>query len=298
MQYTCICSVLHLNNKNAAELLDHGIEAIHGLRLSKGKNAAAIFTPSAKEVAALSSNDIDNIDEAIEHGLVKLLYQPLMSLQGRIKENYEVTVWLNDKGQNVYPTEMIKNAKNSKLDRWIILESTKALALHRAAGHPTRMIINLTANGLLDDGLATWLKVATKAANLTHDLIIFQFDEEDIRNNLKAAIKTINALHDNKFLVACRHFGKDAEPFKLLNHLKLDLIRFDASFTASVLKGDSASLKELIRKAKEAQIETVIPDVDNASALATLWQLGTHYVQGSYVQLPTPVMNHEFTELG
>ena len=120
---------------------------------------------------------------------------------------------------------------------------------------------------------------------------------EDIRNNLKAAIKAITALREAKFQVSLKNFGKESEPFKLLNHIKLDMVRIDAHFTESIAKGDTTELKALITQAKELGIQTMLPEVDNAGALATLWQLGTHYIQGSYLQNPSPVMNYEFADI-
>jgi EAL domain-containing protein (putative c-di-GMP-specific phosphodiesterase class I)/PleD family two-component response regulator len=296
-QYTCTCAVLHINNKNASIVLDNAIVGISDIRLNKAKNSADTYTPPVVEAAPVGANDVANIAEALEHGVFKLLYQPMMSLQGDSKENYEVSVWMNDNGTDVYPDALIQNANNSKLDRWIILESTKALSMHRAAGHNTRLTINLTLNALMDNGLAAWLKVATKAANLTNDLLVFQFNEEDIRKHLKSAIKTINALHEAKFQVSVNHFGKESDPFKLLNHIKIDMIRIDPHFTELIAKGDTNELKVLINKSKELSIQTLLPEVDNAGALATLWQLGTHYIQGSYLQVPTPVMNYEFADI-
>lgn len=298
IQYTCTCVVLNLNNRNAGELLDNAIEGLYSIRQAKPRNSAEIFIPSQKkEVAVAGSNDISNIEEAIEQGAFKLLYQPMMSLQGDSHENYEATLWMDDGGKSIYPVDMIRNARNSKLDRWIILEATKTLSMHRASGHNTRLTINLTVNALMDEGLAAWLKVATKAANLTHEHVIFQFDEEDVRNSLKIAIKTITALREGKFRVSIKNFGKETEPFKLLNHIKIDMVRFDPHFTESVAKGDTANLKALITQAKEASIQTILPEVDNAGALATLWQLGTHYIEGSYLQTPSPVMNYEFADI-
>ncbi len=297
LQYTCTCVVLNLNNKNTLQMLDNCIEGIGNIRLKKSKNSAEIFTPAVKQAAPVGADDIANIEEALEHGVFKLLYQPMMSLQGDARENYEASVWMNEAGKDVYPIALIQSAKNSKLDRWIILECTKALSLHRASGHNSRLTINLTLNALMDDGLAAWLKVATKAANLTNEFLVFQFQEEDIRNNLKAAIKAITALREAKFQVSLKNFGKESEPFKLLNHIKLDMILIDAHFTESIAKGDTTELKSLITQAKELGIQTMLPEVDNAGALATLWQLGTHYIQGSYLQMPSPVMNYEFTDI-
>ena len=297
LQYTCTCVVLNLNNKDGQQLLDQAVLGILDQREIKPRNSADVYTPSAKEAVSTGANDASNIEEAIEQGAFKLLYQPMMSLQGDSHENYEASVWMTKDGQDIYPADLILGAKNSKLDRWIILECTKNLSMHRAGGHNTRLLINLTVNALMDDGLAAWLKVATKAANLTSEHVIFQFDEEDVRKSLKVAIKTITALREGKFRVSIKNFGKEAEPFKLLNHIKIDMVRFDPHFTETIAKGDTAELKELITSAKEASIQTILPDVDNAGALATLWQLGTHFIEGSYLQSPTPVMNYEFADI-
>lgn len=293
LQYTCTCAVLQLNNKDASVMLDNAFAGISHIRLSHDKNHADIFTPAAPEAGPVNADDVANIEEAIELGYFKILYQPIMSLQGDTLENYEATLWFTDDSGDNYPENLIKKAGNSKLDRWIILETTKALAMHRAHGHNTRLIINLTSNGLLDESLAGWLGVATKAANLNSDLLIFQFREDDIKNNLKAAIKSIGALRAAKFRVSVGMFGKDEDPFKLLKHIPLDMVKLDTALA----HGDSKALKAVIDNAKTNKLQTVVPDVDNASTLASMWQMGTHYIQGSYLQLPSPVMNYEFAEI-
>jgi len=290
-QYTCTCAVLQLNNKDADIMLDHGFEALGVIRDKHEKNYAEIFTPAAK-TPIISADAIGSIDEAIELGCFKLLYQPLMSLHGDAVDNYEATFWFSDGEDESYPDALIKKAGSSKLDRWIILEATKALSIQRADGNNTRLIINLTSNALLDESLASWLGVAIKAANLTTDALVFQFREEDIKNNLISAIKTIGALRSAKFRVSVGEFGCDEEPFKLLSHLALDLVKFHTSLNA-----DNKRLKALIDDAKENQLQTIVDEVDNASTLASMWQMGTHYIQGSYLQLPSTEMNFEFAEL-
>ena len=296
VQFTCCCAVLHLNNKDAVELLDNGIEALDDIHLQHDKNHAAIFTPKAKAKPKASADDLHNIAEALESDSFRLLFQPIMSLQGDHKENYEATIWLMDSDREFYPEDMIKAANDTKLDRWIILEATKALAIHHAGGHKTRLIINLTVNALSDESLPAWVGVAIKAANLTADDVVFQFNEADVKNNLKAAIHNIPAFQKAGFKVSITNFGQDDDPFKLLKHIKLDMARINKRFTA-MLNGDTSELKELLLQAKEHNIATILPEVDNASALATLWQLGTHYIQGSYLQSPSPVMNYEFAEI-
>ena len=41
---------------------------------------------------------------------------------------------------------------------------------------------------------------------------------------------------------------------------------------------------------------TIVPLVENAAILSTLWQAGVNYIQGYYLQAPTTEMNYDFSE--
>ena len=40
---------------------------------------------------------------------------------------------------------------------------------------------------------------------------------------------------------------------------------------------------------------TVVPMVESATVLSALWQAGANYIQGHYLQEPSPEMNYDFT---
>ena len=297
LQYTCTCAVLNLNNKDTDMLLDQTVTAINTVRANNEKNSAEIFTLQLTQDRG-ETKSASNVEEALQSEQLHLLFQPIMSLRGDEKENYEARVSQFDGETEQYPQSIIDNDKACKLDRWIILEATKALSMHRAEGHNTRLIINLTVNALSDETLAPWLAVAIKAANLPNDAIVFQFDETAIRNNLKAAITCFAALKANHCSVSIDNFATDSDPLKLLKHIQIDMIRIAPQFTAAVADGkDKGELKQLLTDISEHNIQAILPEVENAGVLATLWQLGTHYIQGSYLQLPSPQMTYVFTEL-
>jgi len=294
VQFTCTCAILNLNNKNATFVLDQSVAALHNIRLKSPKNTAEIYTPQLESSATVSADDLSDIQEALDEDCFKLRYQPLMSLMGDDKENYEVQCFLEDASGLTYPEAMINSAPDSKLDRWIILEATKALALRIADSHDTRLIINLTATAIKDAGLAPWLGVAIKAANLNSESVVFQFREEDIRNNLKDAVQNITAIQNAGYNISIRDFGKGDEPFKLVQHLKLNFARFDEHFTDLVEKGDITDLQTLAGQAKEQEIRTILPKVANANAMATIWTVGCDFLTGDFVQEPQSEMNYVF----
>jgi len=62
-------------------------------------------------------------------------------------------------------------------------------------------------------------------------------------------------------------------------------------------QGDPQLLKGLVSAINEAGKLSVVPCVENASVLATLWQVGVNYIQGQYLQPPSLRMDYEFTEI-
>jgi EAL domain-containing protein (putative c-di-GMP-specific phosphodiesterase class I) len=50
----------------------------------------------------------------------------------------------------------------------------------------------------------------------------------------------------------------------------------------------------MIRKLQGMGKLTVIPMVESATVLSSLWQAGANYIQGHYLQEPTTEMNYDF----
>ena len=51
----------------------------------------------------------------------------------------------------------------------------------------------------------------------------------------------------------------------------------------------------MIKELHKLEKVTIVPFVENANVLSTLWQSGVHYIQGHYLQGPTDGMNYDFS---
>jgi EAL domain-containing protein (putative c-di-GMP-specific phosphodiesterase class I) len=179
-----------------------------------------------------------------------------------------------------------------------LLEATKQLAENRAHGNDTRLLINLTANVLHDETLLSWLGVALKAAALPPSALILQLREIDVINNMPAA----KAFADGIRQLGCRFsiggFGRVMDSLTTLKSVPVDIVQVDASFTRNLLaNNDTQPLKTLVAEVGAQSAAVVIPFVENASVLATLWQVGADFIQGHYLQAPSRSMNYEFTDI-
>jgi len=244
---------------------------------------------------------IELISAALDEDRFRLLFQPVINLRGEEDEHYEAFVRLMDGDNNeIAPLEFLPPkgaaALATRIDRWVILQTIRQLAGHRSKGHDTRLFLNLTTESILDETLPEWLERALTAAKLPGDSLIFQIQENQASAFIKQAQVFAKAVRGLKSKVSLSQFGKESDPYKLLKHIEVDYIKFDGSFTARLQDDAEAreTLKTMVSELQERGMVTVIPFVENASTLATLWQAGANYIQGYYVQEPVPEMNYDF----
>lgn len=296
--YSCTVGIAGIDVDDAEVICDNAYEAIKQAYQVEDSASAMVYIPPVDEAAELESEQ--DLGSALEHDNLYLLFQPIISLRGDSREHYEVFSRMRGKDGDYRPDIFLQQAKDTQLDRWVIVEATKQLATHRANDHDARLIINLTANALLDSSLVEWISVALKAANLPYDAISFQFSETDISNHLTHAKEVLPALRQLGCLVAISHFGRaGAEPLKTLKHVDTDYIKIDSEFILSMQEenSDPQVLKALVNAISERNSMSIVPCVEHAGILATLWQVGVHYIQGNYLQAPSDNMSYEFTEI-
>ena len=55
-------------------------------------------------------------------------------------------------------------------------------------------------------------------------------------------------------------------------------------------------LKELLTQLHEEEKLTIVPLVESATSVASLWQMGVHFIQGYYVQAPQSALSFDFSD--
>ncbi|HBX57136.1 EAL domain-containing response regulator [Pseudomonas sp. UBA2684] len=300
-QTTLSIGVAGLNEKTAKaqEVVDRAHRCAD--ELSDG-NALKLYNPADELAAAANRGSIvAMVQQALEHNSFRLLFQPIISLRGDSYEHYEVLLrLLNPQGDEVPPLDFLNAAKEAglgeKIDRWVILNSIKLLADHRSKGHNTRLFVHLSSVSLQDQTLLPWLSVALKAARLPSDSLVFQFSEPDAIAYLKQAKLLTQGLSELHCKVALSQFGCALNPFNTLKHLNIDFVKIDGSFSQDLSKAEHQEALKTLLASLHAQAKlTIVPFVESASVLATLWQAGVNYIQGYYLQGPSQSMNYDFS---
>lgn len=302
MTATIGLSLITDSNSRPMEVLQQAHNAtINARKASKTGNQVQLFVKEESKLESGAENVEAILIHAIKNNQFTIMFQPLISLLGDEVEHYEALLRLKlpdgtEKSAGEYfVNPNVSDEIKRKIDRWVIYHAAKQLGAHLAKGHNSRTFINLCAPSLSDDTLAPWIDTVARAAKLPKGSLIFQFHENDATVMLKQAQDLTNALQERGIPSSISRFGGAVNPMQALSHLAVNYVKVDGSFTQDLGNLDTQKqLKSILSKLHDEDKITIIPSVENASAMALLWQTGAHFLQGYGVQAPQAAMSFNF----
>jgi diguanylate cyclase (GGDEF)-like protein/PAS domain S-box-containing protein len=242
------------------------------------------------------------IKAALEQDQLKLLYQPIVSLQGDTSEKYEVLLrMLNEENEYILPSQFLPIAEQTgqlaEIDRWVTSQAIRQLADHRAQGNETQFFVKLSAATLLDADAVQFINETIREARIPGDALTFEIDEKYASQYLKHAKMLVNSLQELHCRTALEHFGAGPNSFQLLKHLPVDFLKIDGSFIHNLASdtNNQAMVKSILDTANSMNKKCIAEYVQDAHSLAVLWQSGIHFIQGNFLQEPSEVLEYDFT---
>lgn len=283
----------------AQDVIDRAHRCADGL---EGNAGLKFYDPTEELAAAASRGNMEAmVRQALDSNGFRLLFQPIISLRGDTHEHYEALLRLvSPQGEELPPPDFMDAARQAglatRVDRWVLLAAIKQLVEHLSRGHRTRVFVHLSDASLQDAGLLPWLTNVLKAARLPANSLVLQLRETDAVAYLKQARLLADGLHALQCKVALIQFGCALNPLNTLRHLNADYIKLDASFTRELGQPEQLEATKALLSTLHAQHRlTIMPAVETAGALSSLWQAGVNYIQGHYLQSPAAAMNYDFT---
>lgn len=273
----------------------------------RGSNQVHLYAPKEGE---LTRQEVDQkfrgqLTEAITKNKFMLHYQPIVSLHGDQDERYEVFVRLkNDDGTLIMPQDFFPAAERigmaTAIDRWVLIRTIKVLHERWKKNHHTRFFIKLSASSLKDETLTDWLDFQIKEKQLPADCLIFEVKETAAVTNLKYTKIMCDNLKKIKCGFVLDDFGTGTNPFQLLDHINTDYVRLDRSFMEDLMENSQSQdeIKKIAEEATSLGKFTIAQFVPDAASLSVLWGLGVNFIQGYFLQEPSPIMNYDFSDMG
>ncbi|VAW76431.1 FOG: PAS/PAC domain [hydrothermal vent metagenome] len=242
------------------------------------------------------------IKNSLENNQFRLLYQPIVSLQGDTSEKYEVLLrMLNEEEEDILPSQFLpiaeQTGQTAEIDHWVIDNAIRTLAEHRSHGSDTEFFIKISAQTLLDESLVAFINDCLKEHRLPGDALVFELSEKVASQHLKQAKAFVKTLKDLRCKSVLEHFGTSPNSFQLLKHMPVDFLKIDGSFIHNLASDtdNQAVVKSILETANSMNKQCIAEYVQDAHSLAVLWQSGINFIQGNFLQEPSENLSYDFT---
>ncbi|MEE4163979.1 MAG: EAL domain-containing protein [Woeseiaceae bacterium] len=236
---------------------------------------------------------VKHLKSALMDNRFKLASLPIAGLRSDSVRMYDLLVrMIDEQGNSVLPSEFLgaaeRNNMMKNIDRWMMLAAMDFCDEHDA----DRVFVRLSRQSIIDGTSAAWLQQEFEKREFDCSRLVIQVPERDAAKHIKQTRALVGGLKKLGVAFALEHYGVDQERFQILDMLKPDYIKIDGELMHSLMTERSmqASVERIVAAARQRNIRTVAERVENANAMAVLFQLGLDYMQGHYVHEPEVVL--------
>jgi multidomain signaling protein FimX len=122
--------------------------------------------------------------------------------------------------------------------------------------------------------------------------VCVQVPEQEAAKYIKQMKQVVEQFRKLGVAFALEHYGIDKNRFQILDILRPDYVKIDGELmhTLTMDTDMQENVRQVAEAADERKIQTIAERVENANAMAVLFQLGVHYMQGHYVHEPEVVL--------
>jgi multidomain signaling protein FimX len=267
----------------------------HGQGRAKGGNVACLSDVVDEDTKQREFDAIwvRHLRAALMEDRFCLAQLPIAGLRSDSVEMYDLLVrMIDDQGNPVLPSEFLPAAERNNMmkniDRWMI----KAAIDFCSSNEADRVFVRLSRQSILDSTTASWMEQEFEKHGFDSSRLVAQIPEKDAARHIKQTRTLVGALRKLGVAFALEHYGIDQRKFQILDLLKPDYIKIDGALMHSLMTDEEMQngVRRIVEGARERQIKTVAERVENANAMAVLFQLGIDFMQGHYVHEPEVVL--------
>lgn len=236
---------------------------------------------------------VKHLKSALMDDRFRLAQLPIAGLRRESIQMFDLLVrMLDEQGQSVLPSEFIPAAERNNLmkniDRWMLQAAIQFCDEQNA----DRVFVRLSRQSITDPATVVWLTKAFDEKNFDCSRLVLQVPEIDAAKHIKQTRDLVRHLHKLGVGFALEHFGIEQERYQILDLLKPDYLKVDGEMMHTLINDSKTqdTVGRIVAAAKERNIKTIAERVENANAMAVLFQLGLDYMQGHYVQEPAVVL--------
>ncbi len=286
---------------SGVELLGHADVALYAAK-TQGKNRAIIFDDVLRlEVDERSDTEL-MLREALEHGGLRLFYQPEFDLTNGRMLGVEALVRCESPVRGLIPAnQFIGVAEESglivDLGRWVLEEACRQMAAWRER-YPARDLVvrvNMSPAQLASPGIVEHVSSALRRAGLPGSALCLEITEHAVMRDIDRALKILEKFRALGVRLALDDFGTGFSSMGQLKRLPIHALKIDTSFVIGVARdpADQAIVQSLVNLGKAFGLDVVAEGVESQEDMDELIHLGCTRAQGFLLAKPQPAASLE-----
>jgi diguanylate cyclase (GGDEF)-like protein/PAS domain S-box-containing protein len=256
-----------------------------------GRDRHEIFDEAmhARALAALTLES--DLRRGLDRGELRLLYQPIVSLQSGRTVGFEALVrWQHPERGLLAAADFVPLAEETGLivpiGHWVMEEACRAARAFREARLP--ISVNLCAREFTQADLPARMRGLLERDGLGPDCIRVEITESLIMEDPEAAIARCVTLREMGVGIEIDDFGTGYSSLSSLRRFPVDALKIDRSFVLGVHERseDTEIVRAIVSLAAALHLGVVAEGVETAEQADALRALGCTRAQGHFFALP------------
>lgn len=282
---------------SASELINRADIALYAAKRS-GRSQITWYTDTLGAAHRYRRMSLAQLDQDLETGDLRLLMQPIYSIDQQQIVGYEVTPrWLHPSEGLVDPVKLLSSKEDVKriaeIERFALQRGlVEVKRLRESSNVPYYLSVNLTAASLHDPGFCEAIKTLSDSVDFDRNDVHIELEEKIIRfdeaDGLAPAMSEIENLGCR---ISLDQFGSGHGGAGLLLHVEANSLKISPELISGIETGESERklVQSIIGLAEEFGLEASAAGVDTPEQLRLLQEYGCTIIQGQAVSgLLTP----------
>jgi len=260
-----------------------------------GKSRVRLHVDTPDEAGSRRARLARDLPGAIEHGQLRLLFQPVIGVEEGTVLGLEALVrWQHPQLGLVPPDEFIGLAEADglivPLERWVLAEATATVAPLLAEGHDLKLGVNVSVRHLQAGCLAPDVARALTESGMAPQRLMIELTESVLMGADDGFEGDLSTLRELGCILSLDDFGKGHSSMARLARLPVDVLKMDRDFIGHIDADPrtEAIVRSVVELGRTLGIDVVAEGVETPGQLAVLRDLGCRFLQGYLLGRPVP----------
>jgi diguanylate cyclase (GGDEF)-like protein len=260
-----------------------------------GRNCFVVFDNHMHEEALERLTLESELRRAVEEDQLRLVYQPIILLEGGRIRGFEALVrWQHPTKGVVSPLDFIPLAEETGLivsiGEWVLREACLELARWRSLPEAGDLFVsvNLSRKQLGSPNLVERIHDIIHEVGVPFTAVKIEITESSIMEDMDHAVAILGQIRDLGIDLHIDDFGTGYSSLSCLHHLPIAGIKIDRSFVNNVAanRDYAAVVNAIVTLAHNLRLGLIAEGVETADQMSMLQAMGCDLAQGYYFQRP------------